>query len=78
MLLTPDQHMVRELPCASLCSPKSRPRRPLGDKEHHFPEDVHQGLAALGAYGICAAEEYGGAGLDYLSLALVLEEIAAG
>ncbi|MEG0003312.1 acyl-CoA dehydrogenase family protein, partial [Comamonas sp.] len=48
------------------------------DKEHHFPKDVHQGLAALGAYGICVPEAYGGAGLDTLSLALVLEEIAAG
>jgi alkylation response protein AidB-like acyl-CoA dehydrogenase len=32
----------------------------------------------LGAYGICVPEEYGGAGLDYVTLALVLEEIAAG
>jgi alkylation response protein AidB-like acyl-CoA dehydrogenase len=48
------------------------------DKEHHFPKAAHQGLAALGAYGICVPEELGGAGLDYLTLALVLEEIAAG
>jgi alkylation response protein AidB-like acyl-CoA dehydrogenase len=48
------------------------------DKEHHFPRDAHRGLAALGAYGICVPEEFGGAGLDYLTLALVLEEIAAG
>ena len=48
------------------------------DKEHHFPKEAHQGLAALGAYGICVPEEYGGANFDYLTLALVLEEIAAG
>ena len=48
------------------------------DKEHHFPKAAHKGLAALGAYGICVPEEYGGANLDYLTLALVLEEIAAG
>jgi alkylation response protein AidB-like acyl-CoA dehydrogenase len=48
------------------------------DKEHHFPRDAHQGLAALGAYGICVPEEFGGANLDYVTLALVLEEIAAG
>jgi len=35
-------------------------------------------LAALGCYGICVPEEWGGANLDYMSLALVLEEIAAG
>ena len=48
------------------------------DKEHHFPKDVHKGLAELGAYGICVPEELGGAGLDYTTLAIVLEEIAAG
>ena len=48
------------------------------DRDHHFPGAAHQGLAALGAYGICVPEEYGGANLDYLTLALVLEEIAAG
>ena len=48
------------------------------DRERHFPRDAHRGLAALGAYGICVPEEFGGANLDYLTLALVLEEIAAG
>jgi alkylation response protein AidB-like acyl-CoA dehydrogenase len=48
------------------------------DKEHHFPREALQGLAALGAYGICVPEEFGGANLDYVTLALVLEEIAAG
>ncbi len=48
------------------------------DKEHHFPVEAHKGLAALGAYGICVPEELGGANLDYLTLALVIEEIAAG
>lgn len=42
------------------------------------PESRASGLAALGVYGICVPEEDGGAGLDYLTLALVLEEIAAG
>jgi alkylation response protein AidB-like acyl-CoA dehydrogenase len=54
------------------------PQAAKWDKEHHFPKDVHKGLAELGAYGICVPEEFGGANLDYLSLALVLEEIAAG
>jgi butyryl-CoA dehydrogenase len=47
-------------------------------QERHFPREALPGLAALGAYGICVPEEFGGANLDYLSLALVLEEIAAG
>jgi alkylation response protein AidB-like acyl-CoA dehydrogenase len=48
------------------------------DKEHHFPQEELRGLAELGAYGVAVPEELGGAGLDYVSLALVLEEIAAG
>jgi butyryl-CoA dehydrogenase len=48
------------------------------DKEHHFPQEELRGLAALGAYGVAVPEELGGAGLDYIALALVLEEIAAG
>ena len=48
------------------------------DREHHFPADELKGLAALGCYGVAVPEAYGGAGLDYLALALILEEIAAG
>jgi alkylation response protein AidB-like acyl-CoA dehydrogenase len=54
------------------------PHAPAWDKAHTFPKDVHKGLAELGCYGICVPEELGGAGLSYQSLALVLEEIAAG
>ena len=52
--------------------------RVSGIKRTIFPVDAHKGLAALGCYGICVPEEMGGAGLDYVTLALVLEEIAAG
>jgi alkylation response protein AidB-like acyl-CoA dehydrogenase len=48
------------------------------DKEHHFPADELKGLAALGCYGVAVPAEYDGAGLDYLALAVILEEIAAG
>jgi len=77
MLLTQDQEMVREA-VRSFAREQLWPHAARWDKEHHFPKDVHRGLAELGAYGICVPEEYGGANLDYLTLALVLEEIAAG
>jgi len=48
------------------------------DKEHHFPKEELAQLAELGAFGVAVPEALGGAGMDYLSLALVLEEIAAG
>ena len=77
MLLTQDQEMVRDA-VRAFAQAELWPHAAKWDKEHHFPKDVHQGLAALGAYGICVPEHLGGAGLDYVTLALVLEEIAAG
>ncbi len=77
MLLTQDQTMVRDA-VRDFVREQITPHAARWDKEHHFPRDVHQGLAQLGAYGICVPEQYGGAGLDYVTLALVLEEIAAG
>ncbi len=77
MLLTQDQEMSRDA-VRAFAQQELWPHAPRWDKEHTFPAQAHQGLAELGAYGICVPEEYGGAGLDYLTLALVLEEIAAG
>jgi hypothetical protein len=77
MLLTQDQEMIRDA-VRDFAQAELWPNAARWDKEHHFPKAAHQGLAARGAYGICVPEELGGAGLDYLTLALVLEEIAAG
>ena len=77
MLLNQDQEMIRDA-MRDFVREQITPHAARWDREHHFPKDVHQGLAALGAYGICVPEEQGGAGMNYLSLALVLEEIAAG
>jgi len=77
MLLTPDQEMIREA-VRDFAQRELWPHAAEWDKKHHFPKEVHKGLAELGAYGICVPEALGGAGLDYVTLALVLEEIAAG
>jgi alkylation response protein AidB-like acyl-CoA dehydrogenase len=77
MLLTQDQQMIRDA-VRDFAQTELWPNAAKWDKEHHFPVEAHKGLAALGAYGICVPEELGGANLDYLTLALVLEEIAAG
>jgi alkylation response protein AidB-like acyl-CoA dehydrogenase len=44
---------------------------------HHVPVDVLRRMGELGFLGVIIPEEYGGAGLDYTCLALVIEEIAA-
>jgi hypothetical protein len=77
MILNSDQIQVRDA-VRAFAQAELWPHAARWDKEHHFPKDAHRGLAALGAYGICVPEDLGGAELDYLTLALVLEEIAAG
>jgi len=48
------------------------------DRNCTFPHEALRELAALGAYGMTVPEAWGGAGMDTVSLALALEEIAAG
>ena len=54
------------------------PRAAEWDRDSRFPKEELQGLAALGCYGVAVPTEHDGAGLDYLALAVILEEIAAG
>jgi len=77
MVLSPDQRMVQEA-VRAFAQEQLWPNAAAWDKSHTFPVDAHRGLAELGCYGICVPDSLGGAGLDYVSLAVVLEEIAAG
>ncbi|MCP3021327.1 acyl-CoA dehydrogenase family protein [Cupriavidus basilensis] len=77
MLLTPEQEMIRDA-VRQFAQQEIAPHAAAWDRDKTFPQAVHRELAALGAYGVAVPEQYGGAGLDYLSLALILEEIAAG
>src|SRR5919108_585764 len=45
------------------------------DREHRFERSFLKGMAELQLLGICIPEEYGGAGMDYLSLGLACEEL---
>jgi glutaryl-CoA dehydrogenase (non-decarboxylating) len=45
------------------------------DREHRFEKKFLKDMAAMHLLGICIPEEYGGAGLDYLSLGIVSEEL---
>ena len=46
------------------------------DREHRFPRDLYPKLAELGLMGVCIPQELGGAGADFLSYILVLEELS--
>ena len=48
------------------------------DETEEFPADVYAEMAELGLFGITVPEAYGGAGLDALSYALVMEELSRG
>ena len=77
MILNNEQNQVREA-VRDFAVQELWPNAAKWDKAHIFPIEAHKGLAALGAYGICVPDNLGGTGLDYLTLAVVIEEIAAG
>ncbi|CAB3802402.1 acyl-CoA dehydrogenase family protein [Paraburkholderia fynbosensis] len=77
MVLDQDHLMVRDA-LRTFVRDAITPHAAMWDRERTFPRDVHRQLAELGAYGVLVPEAYGGAGMDALALALILEEIAAG
>jgi hypothetical protein len=77
MLLSDDLRAVQDAVRAYV-QDRIAPKAAEWDKSHHFPAAELKGLAALGCYGVAVPAELDGAGLDYLALAIILEEIAAG
>ncbi len=77
MLLSEDHIAVQDA-VRSYVQAEIAPHAAAWDKGHHFPAAQLKGLAALGCYGVAVPEAWGGAGLDYLALSLILEEVAAG
>ena len=77
MLLSEDHRAIQDA-IRAYVQDQIAPKAAAWDKSHAFPAAELKGLAALGCYGVAVPAEYDGAGLDYLSLALILEEIAAG
>jgi alkylation response protein AidB-like acyl-CoA dehydrogenase len=55
-----------------------RPRAGELDESEAFPADIYDEMAKLGLFGITVPDDYGGAGLDTLSYALVMEELSRG
>jgi hypothetical protein len=76
MILSEQQMMIRDA-VRSFCDSEIAPQAARWDRERIFPREVHRGLGELGCYGVMVSEAWGGAGLDALSLSLILEEIAA-
>ena len=77
MLLTQEQEMIRDT-MRAFAQERLAPFAGEWDKNHTFPAEALKELGALGALGMVVPDEWDGAGMDYMSLVLTLEEIAAG
>ncbi len=77
MILSEQHQMIRDA-LRDFSQQQLAPHAAAWDRERTFPRDALTRLAGLGAFGVAVPEALGGAGLDYLALALVIEEIAAG
>ncbi len=77
MLLSEDHRAVQDAVRAYV-QDRIAPQAAAWDRNGHFPAAELRGLAELGCYGVAVPAEWDGAGLDYLALAIILEEIAAG
>jgi butyryl-CoA dehydrogenase len=77
-MLLPDDHRAVQDAVRAYVQDRIAPQAALWDRSAHFPREELQGLAGLGCFGVAVSAEYDGAGLDYLALAVILEEIAAG
>jgi alkylation response protein AidB-like acyl-CoA dehydrogenase len=73
--LTSDQREIQAL-TREFAVAEIEPHAAEWDREHRFPEELFGKLAELGLMGACIPEEYGGAGADFLSYILVLEELS--
>src|SRR5207302_2853064 len=73
--LTQDQREIQAL-TREFARAEIEPHAAEWDRDHHFPRELFTKLAELGLMGVCIAEEYGGAGADFLSYVLVLEELS--
>ena len=72
--LTEDQRMIRDM-VKDFAQREIAPRAAEIDRSGAFPVDIFKQMAELGLMGLPIPEEYGGAGADYLSYCLALEEI---
>ncbi len=73
--LTPDQRAIQTL-AREVAEAEIAPHAAEWDRAHRFPDELYPKLAELGLMGVCIPEEYGGAGADFLSYVLVLEELS--
>jgi butyryl-CoA dehydrogenase len=75
--LTEEHQMVKEA-CRKLAEKNLKPKASEYDRTHEFPWEHIKKLGDMGMMGVVYPEEYNGAGMDYLSYAIAVEEISRG
>jgi short-chain 2-methylacyl-CoA dehydrogenase len=73
--LTAEQEAIRDT-CRDFAREVVAPAAEELDREHRFGYDVVRQMGELGLFGIPFSEEFGGAGGDFLSLCIAIEEIS--
>ena len=73
--LSDEQREIRDL-ARRFADEEIAPHASGWDREHRFPKEVFVALGELGLMGTCVPVEHGGAGADFLSYILVLEELS--
>ena len=77
MILSKEQIMIRDM-ARDFAQERLLPKAAEWDKNKTFPAEELKEMGELGLFGMTIPEEWGGAGIDYVSFALAIEEIAAG
>jgi butyryl-CoA dehydrogenase len=72
--LTDEQRLIQET-ARSFADNEVREAARENDRNHHFDTDLVAKIAAQGYLGAIVPAEYGGAGLDYVTYAIIVEEI---
>ncbi|AFM00661.1 acyl-CoA dehydrogenase [Desulfitobacterium dehalogenans ATCC 51507] len=75
--LTEDQIMMRKM-VRDFVEEEVIPQAAYTDESHEFPLTLVHKMGELGLMGIPIPEEYGGAGSDFISYTLAIEELARG
>ncbi len=75
--LTDEQQMLKEM-CRSFAENELKPKAEHYDRTHEFPWEHVKKMGEMGLMGVVYPEKYNGAGMDYLSYAIAVEELSRG
>jgi butyryl-CoA dehydrogenase len=73
--LTEDQQFIRKT-ARDFAEKTIKPTTAERDRDRIWPAEIVKQMGELGFLGVAVSEEYGGAGLDYISYAIIIEELS--